>query len=53
MEENITNEQMYMFLKMILEIVKSSETKEDAIKKIEELINHNWLWYYLRTLLLD
>lgn len=41
MEENITNEQMYMFLKMILEIVKSSETKEDAIKKIEELINHN------------
>ena len=41
MEENITNEQMYMFLKMILENVKSSETKEDAIKKIEELINHN------------
>ena len=39
MDENITNEQMYVFLKMILEIVESSETKEDAIKKLEDLIN--------------
>lgn len=35
----MTNEQMYVFLKMILEIVESSETKEDAIKKLEDLIN--------------
>ena len=26
------------FLKMVLEIVKSSESKEDAVKKIEDLI---------------
>lgn len=39
MDENMTNEQMYVFLKMILEIVESSETKEDAIKKLEDLIN--------------
>lgn len=40
MEENMTNEQMYVFLKMILEIVKSSESKDDAIKKIEDLIDN-------------
>ena len=28
------------FLKMVLEIVKSSESKEDAVKKIEDLINN-------------
>ena len=39
MNENMTNEQMYVFLKMILEIVKSCETKDEAIKKIEELLN--------------
>lgn len=40
MEENMTNEQMYIFLKMILEIVKGSESKEDAIRKIEDLVNN-------------
>ena len=40
MEQNITNEQMYVFLKMVLEIVKSSASKEDAVKKIEDLINN-------------
>lgn len=39
MDENMTNEQMYVFLKMILQIVKNAESKEDAVKKIEDLIN--------------
>lgn len=39
MDENMTNEQMYTFLKMILEIIKASETKEEAVKKIEGLLN--------------
>jgi hypothetical protein len=36
--KNITNEQFQNFLKMVVQIIKDSETKEDAIKKIEALI---------------
>ena len=34
----MTNEQFNTVLKMIIEILKSSDSKEDAIKKIEALI---------------
>jgi hypothetical protein len=37
MEEQMTNEQFNTFLKMIVEIIKASENKEDAVKKIEAL----------------
>lgn len=37
MQEGMTNEQFNTVLKMIVEIIKSSESKEDAIKKIEAL----------------
>ncbi len=37
MQEGMTNEQFNTVLKMIIEIIKSSESKEDAIKKIEAL----------------
>ena len=37
MEEGMTNEQFNTVLKMIVEILKTSESKEDAIKKIEAL----------------
>ncbi len=33
----MTNEQFKAVLKMIIEIIKSSATKEEAIKKIEAL----------------
>lgn len=33
----MTNKQFKAVLKMIIEIIKSSETKEEAIKKIEAL----------------
>ena len=36
----MTDEQFEMVLKMILQIVKDSKDKEDAIKKIEELRNN-------------
>ena len=38
MENGMTNEQFNTVLKMIIEILNSSESKEDAIKKIEALI---------------
>lgn len=38
MQEGMTNEQFNTALKMIVEIIKSSESKEEAIKKIEALI---------------
>lgn len=38
MKEGMTNEQFNTVLKMIVEIIKSSDTKEDAVKKIEALV---------------
>ena len=38
-EKGMTDEQFEIVLKMILQIVKDSKDKEDAIKKIEELRN--------------
>lgn len=35
--EGMTNEQFNTVLKMIIEIIKTSDSKEDAIKKIESL----------------
>ena len=37
--EGMTNEQFKIVLKMIIEIMKNSETKEEMIKKIEDLMN--------------
>lgn len=37
--EGMTNGQFKIVLKMIIEIIKTSETKEEMIKKIEDLIN--------------
>ena len=34
----MTNEQFNTCLKMIIEIIRASENKDDAIKKIEALI---------------
>ena len=39
MEEGMTDFQFKKFLEMLLMILKGSETKEEAIKKIEALIN--------------
>lgn len=39
MDENMTNEQFDKVLKMIIQIIKDSDTKEEAIKKIEEILN--------------
>ncbi len=36
--EEMTNSEMIVFLKMILQIVKDSKDKEEIIKKIEELL---------------
>lgn len=36
--DGMTNEQFKTVLEMIVEIIKASETKEEAIKKIEALI---------------
>lgn len=36
--EGMTNQQFNQVLKMIVQIIKDSENKEDAVKKIEELI---------------
>lgn len=38
MEENMTDKQLETILKMIVQIIKDSETKEDAAQKIEALI---------------
>lgn len=39
MDENImTDKQLKIILKMVAEIIKESDTKEEAEKKIEELI---------------
>ena len=38
-QEGMTNEQFKIFLKMIIEILELSETKEDAIDKIKSLLN--------------
>lgn len=37
MSSGMTNEQFQTVLKMIIEIIRSSETKEEAIEKIEAL----------------
>lgn len=39
MEEGMTNEQFNKVLKMIIQIIKDSESKEEAIKKIEDILN--------------
>lgn len=38
MQEGMTNEQFNTALKMIIEIIKSSKDKEEAVKKIEALL---------------
>lgn len=38
MDENMTDKQLTTILKMIIQIIKDSNSKEDAIKKIEELL---------------
>lgn len=35
--EGMTNEQLKIVLKMIIQIIKDSETKEEMIEKIEAL----------------
>lgn len=37
--EEMTNEQFKTILEMIIQIIKDSSDKEDAIKKIEALLN--------------
>lgn len=36
--EDMSNEEIKIFLKMILQIVKDSKDKEEIIEKIEELL---------------
>lgn len=36
--EEMTNDQIKLILKMIVQIIKDSNSKEDAIKKIEDLL---------------
>ena len=36
--DDMTNSEMVIFLKLILQIVKDSKDKEEIIKKIEELL---------------
>lgn len=36
--EGMTNEQFRTFLKMVIQIIEDSETKESAIEKIKELL---------------
>lgn len=38
MTEGMTDEQFNIVLKLIIQIIKDSESKEDAVKKIEELL---------------
>lgn len=37
-ENGMTDEQFMFVLKLIVQLIKSSESKEDAVKKIEELL---------------
>ncbi len=37
--EGMTNEQFRVVLKMVIQIIKDSESKEETIKKIEDLLN--------------
>lgn len=37
-ENGMTDEQFTFMLKLIVQLIKSSESKEDAVKKIEELL---------------
>lgn len=39
MTDRMTNEQFNKVLKMIIQIIKDSDTKEEAIKKIEDILN--------------
>ena len=36
--DDMTNSEMVLILRMVLQIIKDSEDKEDIIKKIEELL---------------
>lgn len=36
--DDMTNSEMVLILRMVLQIIKDSENKEDIIKKIEELL---------------
>ena len=38
MQEGMTNEQFKMVIKMIIQILKDDEVKEETIKKIEDLL---------------
>lgn len=38
MDENMTDKQMTTILKMIIQIIKDSDSKEEALKKIEDLL---------------
>ena len=38
MAEGMTNEQFQTAIKMIVQIIKDSDSKEEAIKKIEALL---------------
>lgn len=37
--EGMTNEQFQIAIKMIIQIIEDSESKEQAIEKIKELLN--------------
>ena len=37
--EEMTNEQFRTILEMIIQLIKDSESKEDAVKKIEALVS--------------
>lgn len=37
--EGMTNEQFKVVLKMIIQILKDDDVKEETIKKIEDLLN--------------
>lgn len=41
MSNGMTNQQFETVLKMIITIIKQSETKEDAIKEIETLLHNH------------
>ncbi len=41
MEEGMTNEQFGTVIKMIIQIIKDSKDKGDAVEKIEALIKEN------------
>ncbi|MDO4594884.1 MAG: hypothetical protein Q4B52_05840 [Tissierellia bacterium] len=37
-EQGLTNQQFEKVIKLIIELIKNSKSKEEAIKKIEELL---------------